>query len=416
MRAIDRVIEILPIPALLALAVVMGTGWLIKTGRDYPSYAPVLSDKYFQSLIVAALAGVIIFYLLSRAEPFRENESGIIVANFEGDAAGNVRRHTVETLLGRVREDPALAHLRVVSANITVTDDSASRILHSRRAYAVVSGSVISDTLVWFRIYWRDRAAIQMSVNQFPDIDAFRDRFFGAVVRPRMENFDAVRDRISETAYKNARKIAVVIGNSQYEGIGDLLGVERDARTMSSVFEQLGIEVRLITNGTRAQILQSLQESFDSGNHGNNTVIYIYYAGHGIHEGPASILPTDFTSGPIRISEIAAMADRVDGASTYIFLDTVIGSLADVTSPRIAILAAGQSGELIADTADGGVFTRELAAQLNRLRPGDVLYFDALAQAVTRSVVQQTRNENRPLALSFSPRIVAVAVGEQRRR
>ena len=49
MKAIDKIIDILPMPILAAIAAVAIAAWVIKQIKDHPSYGPVLQDPHLQS-------------------------------------------------------------------------------------------------------------------------------------------------------------------------------------------------------------------------------------------------------------------------------------------------------------------------------------------------------------------------------
>lgn|GEM_PF-4001718 len=410
MRLIDRLVDLLPVPILVGSAGTAATAWLVKSLNDFASYGPVLASNSFYASVAIIWAGVVIYYVVTRPKPFKRFERGILVAAFEGDTNSNVQRHTFESLQAHARERSDLASVRAMRLGGQVSDGSAPKTLRRRRADSIISGSVISPTLVWYTIYWRERPTMQMSVNGFPNIDPFKERFFQALGRPHFEALETSAAEEPRRAFWNARKIALVIANAHYQDLAPLPGVVVDAKAMVATFEQLAIEVDLVLDGTRTAILDKLRRTFGARGTQARADVFVYYSGHGTSEGPAGILGIDSLE-PILLQEIVAMADSAEIDSTFLFLDTIIGSLADITSPRVSILTAGQTGEMIEDAVGGGVFTNELARQLLMFaeRSDAVLYFDDLAQVITRAVVEQTQNRNRPLALSLSRRVVAAS-------
>lgn len=410
MRVIDRLIDLLPVPVLVTAAAFVAAAWLVKLFRDYPGYAQVATDKYFQCLSVALIASLVIYFIIGRAEPFSANEKGVVIAAFEGDISGSAHRHTVETLRDELRKKPALASARIVEIGNVVSDDTAAQLLRARNATSLIAGSVISDNLVWYRMYWRNQPATQMSVNGFPDISEFKERFVAQFSAKDLLTSSAILpSSLSENSYQSAQKLALVIGNSQYKDAG-LLGPEVDARLMEQEFQRLGIDVRVILNGKRDQILDEITRLFSEAER-RRSIVYIYYSGHGSPDQPAGILPVDDLTRPIRLSQIAGIQSIVSDTDIFIFLDTMAGSFADVNSPRVSVLAAGQVGEKVQDTPEGGIFTRELIRALGErtAHAGDSVTFDELANNVSRAVVQRTSNNNRPISLSFSQKVVAIA-------
>lgn len=78
------------------------------------------------------------------------------------------------------------------------------------------------------------------------------------------------------------RKVAVVIGNNAYQDpdIPALNGAVRDADAVALMLkEKLGYDVRVVHNGTRADIVRTLNEIADET--GSKDSVVVYYAGHG---------------------------------------------------------------------------------------------------------------------------------------
>jgi hypothetical protein len=262
---------------------------------------------------------------------------------------------------------------------------------------------------VWYRIYFEKHPAVELSENNFPDIDEFKARFLSLMKGPQASS-NATANIASTPVYAAASKIAVVIGNSKYDYGGTLLGPKVDAALVSAAFKRLGIPVITINDGRRDQIFSAVREAITRVGESKDGIVYLYYSGHGSPNGEAVLYPVDVANGPIKISELTTMIDQSTASTAFIFLDSVMGTLSNITSRRVAILGAGQTGEMVMDTPEGGIFTKTLTAELMRVSntPGTKLSFSELADRVTRGVIAQTDNRNRPVALSFSPRIVAV--------
>ena len=77
-----------------------------------------------------------------------------------------------------------------------------------------------------------------------------------------------------------ARRIALVIGNSKYAHASVLPNRAIVARDLSAAFQTLGYEVELVEDATRAALLDALR-SFRAKSVGAEHAI-IYYAGHGV--------------------------------------------------------------------------------------------------------------------------------------
>ncbi len=97
--------------------------------------------------------------------------------------------------------------------------------------------------------------------------------------------------------YKDEKRYALVIGNSQYgKEIGELRNPVNDAVDMASELEKSNFEVQLLTNATYGQIragLLKFKEKLDAGDR-EKTVGLFYFAGHGLRlEEENYIVPVD---------------------------------------------------------------------------------------------------------------------------
>lgn len=86
--------------------------------------------------------------------------------------------------------------------------------------------------------------------------------------------------------YRNEKRFALVIGNSQYpKEVGELKNPVNDAMDMAAELEKSNFEVQLLTNATYGQIRAALlkfKEKLDEGTK-DETVALFYFAGHGFH-------------------------------------------------------------------------------------------------------------------------------------
>ncbi len=89
-----------------------------------------------------------------------------------------------------------------------------------------------------------------------------------------------------------ANKIALVVGNDNYQNVVSLQKAVNDARTISQTLAQLGFEVILTTDTTRRKFNQKLQQFTSKIEAGD--IAMLYYAGHSIEiNGQNFLLPVD---------------------------------------------------------------------------------------------------------------------------
>jgi hypothetical protein len=80
--------------------------------------------------------------------------------------------------------------------------------------------------------------------------------------------------------YKNEKKVALVVGNSEYKNLAKLKNPINDANDVSNALKNLGFEVMTVTNATQSRLDRKLREFSVKLNTAG--VGLFYFAGHGI--------------------------------------------------------------------------------------------------------------------------------------
>jgi uncharacterized caspase-like protein len=80
--------------------------------------------------------------------------------------------------------------------------------------------------------------------------------------------------------YKNEKKVALVVGNSEYKNLAKLKNPINDANDVSKALKNLGFEVMTVTNATQSRLDRKLREFSVKLNSAG--VGLFYFAGHGI--------------------------------------------------------------------------------------------------------------------------------------
>ena len=128
------------------------------------------------------------------------------------------------------------------------------------------------------------------------------------------------------------QRIALVIGNSNYQTAPKLANPGNDAQSVAQLLNSAGFEVTQATDLTRSDMVRVVQDfSAKVAERGPGTVAMIYYAGHGVQvAGENYLLPVD--------AKISSPAD-LDGNSLR--LVDVMGTLKSISSRmRIVVLDA----------------------------------------------------------------------------
>lgn len=189
----------------------------------------------------------------------------------------------------------------------------------------------------------------------------------------------AVERATSDFGYKQDKRIALVIGNGDYQNRA-LDNAQRDARLMSGILGQLGFEVTQVENANQRQMQEALR-AFEQRLSGGGTGLF-YFAGHGMRVGSKTLLaPTDISDGSpeqllvtgVDLTQVLASMSRPrPGKANLLILDTCLnnpfrsGAGADVSLPDQTLIAyATAPGSLAADNAQFGLYTEQLARSLS---------------------------------------------------
>jgi hypothetical protein len=156
--------------------------------------------------------------------------------------------------------------------------------------------------------------------RKLAEIRAERDRLMAAVneLRDRQTREIAkkaeIASRLKEVDF--GRYFALIIGNDSYKEWPRLRTAANDATSLADVLEKkYGFRVKLLTNVTRSQILNSLDDYVDELGPRDN--LLVYYAGHGmIDKGFGYWVPVDgdaYTAGKtVRTQNLVKHEDVIE--------------------------------------------------------------------------------------------------------
>jgi len=125
-----------------------------------------------------------------------------------------------------------------------------------------------------------------------------------------------------------AKRVALVIGNDQYENVPNLQKAVNDARALGRTLKDLDFEIITAENLTRREMNQKLQEFARKLERGDEALFF--FAGHGVQiDGQNFLLPTDIPNAkPDQESFV-----RYEAVGVYQVLDIIRGR-----GSRVAIL------------------------------------------------------------------------------
>ncbi|MEO7992105.1 MAG: caspase family protein [Chryseolinea sp.] len=234
------------------------------------------------------------------------------------------------------------------------------------------------------------RGSISKEMEQVGDIVKGKENNMQTVSSQRVGSVSTLRDinnlNALGEAYKNEKRYALVIGNSNYKHVPVLHNAVNDAKDFSALLRKMNFEVICLTDATYMEIRSAYLKFHDQLVQGpaNQTVGLFYYAGHGLQNtGENYLVPIDasieyeddvprqcFPVQRIVLGNMAQSNSRMnililDACRTNPFpsrLRTVEGGLIEMKKAKGSFIAyATAPGSTAMDGTDkNGLYTQEL--------------------------------------------------------
>jgi hypothetical protein len=154
------------------------------------------------------------------------------------------------------------------------------------------------------------------------------------------------------------QRIALVIGNSNYQNVARLPNPANDAKAVAELLNTAGFEVISATDLNHNQMIEVMQDfSAKIAGRGANTVAMVYYAGHGVQlAGENYLVPVDarissepdLIDGSVRLVDVMATLEAIPSRMRIVILD------ACRNNPFPSLNEAGR-GLAIVDAPNGSI-------------------------------------------------------------
>ena len=141
----------------------------------------------------------------------------------------------------------------------------------------------------------------------------------------------AEKPAVAQALQGPEQRVALVIGNSNYQNVAQLPNPDSDAQSMAQFLNSAGFEVVEATDLTQNDMLKVVQDfSAKVAAHGPNTVAMIYYAGHGVQLAGENYLipvdarissPSDLVNNSVRLVDIMATLEAIPSRLRIVLLD-----------------------------------------------------------------------------------------------
>lgn len=212
-----------------------------------------------------------------------------------------------------------------------------------------------------------------------------------------------------------ARKVALIIGNSDYANTGHLVNPANDIKIVAASARQAGFDDVTVASDLAVNEFQKAMRDFRAKADGAD-VAMVYYAGHGIEaQGKNWLIPTDAQLKsdldlPYEAINLDRMMEAVSGAQIrVVILDScrnnpfgrswrsgtraVVTGLAGVEADDVLVIFAAAPGQT---AADGTGANSPFAASLAKRLPQPDLPVQLLGGAIRDDVLAATGGQQRP--------------------
>ena len=176
-----------------------------------------------------------------------------------------------------------------------------------------------------------------------------------------------------------SQRVALVIGNAQYQHAPGLANPLNDARDIHNAFERLGFSVTLVTNSDSDSLRRTLRDFKRAAS--ASSIAVIFYAGHGIEiDNRNFLVPVD-----------AKLASDEDVEYETVPLELVSGAVKGASELRLVILDACRDNPFVASMRRTGA-TRSIGRGLARIEPSGETLVAYAAKGGTVALDGEGRN------------------------
>lgn len=154
---------------------------------------------------------------------------------------------------------------------------------------------------------------------------------FGLTCGPLAAQTAPVAPAIPVAQQSPEQRVALVIGNSNYQNAPQLANPDNDAQSMARFLNSAGFEVVAATDLSQNDMLRVVQDfSAKVSARGPNTVAMVYYAGHGVQlAGENYLVPVDakvssqaeLVSNSVRLVDVMSTLETIPSRMRIVILD-----------------------------------------------------------------------------------------------
>ncbi len=161
-------------------------------------------------------------------------------------------------------------------------------------------------------------------------------------------------------AFASDKRVALVIGNSDYEFVSNLANPENDAEDVAKALTRIGFEVTSGVNLDYREMRLAVRDFAEAAEDAD--MVFVYFAGHGVE--------IDKTNYLIPVN--AELRSDRDVEFEAIRLDAVVSAIANTPALKVVLVDACRNNPFLTDMIRTSA-TRSVGQGLGRIDPGGVL-------------------------------------------
>lgn len=357
MKALERLIEILPIPLLIGAALVCVVAWATKEIRSLSTWGATFRDGHLQITAFLAVLATIGYYGVSAIWRYRapgaSSGLSLYVARLEHDTDALVQTHTVESLQTALSKTEDQKHIRVRPLPRKLQRDTALASTELSKC-CLVYGAFIPPAIVHYTIVASSgKFAHRLTITDYPKLDRLtnliidaikssvpaariddvvvselaalrreHEKLFSELTKSQRElrqlqiqsspnpQVRSLQDKVVRY-YHNQKKYLVCIGINSYHELPSLRAAAEDAILVndaySSLFPKTTASVLILNeDATKQNVLATLERVANQSEEGDQVVLF--YSGHGFtKDGIGYLAPTDTDAANIEHTALSML-------------------------------------------------------------------------------------------------------------
>jgi hypothetical protein len=342
MKAIDRLIDLLPIPVLVAVAFIVLGAWILKE-VSHETVGLVMQQPRFHALTVAVFMLTVTYYLvvlvLRDAPVLDPGRMAILVARFEGDPDNRVQAHVLETAKTYVSKLGLQDRVGVYGlARQCSTHLDACRPARKKMNDATLWGTFYPDAILHLNVSRPDSdLESRNTISDFPEsqqlervlidvlpaltentmqVGSERVHLEGGQVVEALRILEQRISRLEKPRQQNPgqwparfldqRRLLISVGINKYERAPQLSFAVKDAQDFARLLPSLGEGSVVLTDaaatGSGIRGAMKAVAAYATA----DDQVWLYFAGMGINKDDESyILPHDVEPGKLASTAIS---------------------------------------------------------------------------------------------------------------